>query len=641
MASVREIQRYLRQQELEDMKYGNIFREMVDKQRKEEYRIIHEGGICPLEKLEDRISTVDNIEKALQMANDDSQVLKTILCMNNILLLLPPQKGRSAATRHYLQHLQQIGDKSAEGYAMTADVHEVTVGEKLFVLKAPRKPYLSQGLLHEYFIGAYGTNQLRNLIPTFSYIFGSFQCSPPYFEDPAYLGEGPTSRGKEEALTYCQNKKYQVNYVLYENIKGVSLHKYVQTAKLPDYLSILIQIIFAIQLAFDVCGFSHNDLHDENVLVVELPEPITIRLKTRDGYRYLRTRVVAKIIDYGRSHITYKGKHYGYSFISSGIYPDRAFPLADIYKLLMFDLTSMAYGDKHPNNLEGLPDQGVRLKNPDLYNQIKTLITYFWPISEGACPIVSKGTSYLSETRSTYYTLPDTFIDKTPLDFFLQKVNVCFRDVIAQMVTEEPRTWVFGCSANNNCQTEKEAIQRFTSPLKNHLQDPYIFYDALNHPWTQRMKLIREGKFYFDDYVKRLLDDEKNARDTFERNHQKIVPLSLVQNDRILFQPQELDQYRRFIARVVAADNALTTLAEIERIFRKIWHIYSRTTKDQPPLHVFEVEPAIQNQMDQFIQSIRDDGRFLQSLKADKVISRNPKAEWLFTKMPTLIYAIQ
>ncbi|HKZ42560.1 MAG TPA: hypothetical protein VJ044_16475, partial [Candidatus Hodarchaeales archaeon] len=266
-------------------------------------------------------------------------------------------------------------------------------GANLFVVKSPRRidPELRLNQIHEYFIGAFGTNKLRDRIPNFSFVLGFFQCSPPYIDEKAYLTGpgGPGAGGKKDrqSLTYCQNDspENEVNYLLYENVaNATTLHDFImEGATFEDYLNILVQVTLALDLAYQEFDFTHYDLHHENVLVRTLDQDIYIPYVVRaDGTQaYLKTRYVATIIDFGRCHIKYEGQHYGYDLVQYGLFPDRSYPMYDLYKLLMFSLSTALFGDRDNQGYAGLTDAQLSerrmIHNEDIFNRGKELISYF------------------------------------------------------------------------------------------------------------------------------------------------------------------------------------------------------------------------------------------------------------------------
>jgi hypothetical protein len=184
-------------------------------------------------------------------------------------------------------------------------------------------------LMHEAFVGLAGTNKLRKDIPNFSFIYGAFKC------------DGPIMPGKgKEVKTFCTGESGSpVTYALYENIVGKTFYDQIDIMTGPEFINIYLQVLLAINYADLKCDFTHFDLHWENVILRKL-ENITgvigVKYPTQGlGDIYMYTNVIPTIIDYGYTHIKYKGNDYGHYIVSS-LNSFKSFPLHDAYKFLMF-----------------------------------------------------------------------------------------------------------------------------------------------------------------------------------------------------------------------------------------------------------------------------------------------------------------
>lgn len=251
-------------------------------------------------------------------------------------------EGLPAATqaiKDYITNLRRIGAESVEGVALMAGVGAVN---DFVIIKAPREPQYD-GLLHEFFVGVVALNPLRASIPNFMYTLGGFRCGSPK------LG----GKDKKQVLEWCNPTSPTVNYVIYEKIKGKGFGDMVADGiGIRDYLSYYIQVILATQMGVEEYAYTHYDLHDGNVLMREVAENadyfwIPYVLAGEEKY-YVKTNRVATIIDYGRVHIKHTdGKHYGYFGLEgSGLLPDKARPLYDLYKLLGFSAYTAHQGGK-------------------------------------------------------------------------------------------------------------------------------------------------------------------------------------------------------------------------------------------------------------------------------------------------------
>lgn len=321
-----------------------------------EYKLIQSVGTCGLPKitaLSDRLGGLDSTKLAqvLQKQIQNPNALHAIMCVTDAILYVSPYDMGSTLLndriRSYFSQLHTLGPPSTEGITMTGKFDNV--GD-FMVLKSARDQS-RDALLHEGVVGMYGTNQLREIIPNFAYIFGGFKCSPPLID--------PSSK---EVITWCLNSENAVNYVLYENITpSIPLSQYVKTCSIQEFLQVYMQVLYALRTAFNKIDFTHYDLHDDNILirdVVGAPpnEEKIITLSgfqipyiTGNGTEYLKTSKVACIIDYSRAHFKvpplYRpsdgtmdpGEDIGVSGLTEySVYPQRSWIMHDLYKLLMF-----------------------------------------------------------------------------------------------------------------------------------------------------------------------------------------------------------------------------------------------------------------------------------------------------------------
>ena len=387
----------------------NKINTLVEHQHAKEIDLIkNTNSFCPIKKLKNRTINVETVEKALSGKIVDASILQSLMCLNNSAVFIPQGTGsyRNQKIREYLENLRQIGGESVEGYAMLADIKSKNkLGKDLVVVKTPRQISATErsNQIHEYFIGVFGTNNIRNLIPNFAYILGIFQCSPPYIEHKQYIPENPLSG--RQVLTFCQNDEYQnrTNYIIYENVKdSLTFRQFViNGCSFEQYLNVLTQLTLAINLASKQLNFTHYDLHDENVLIRELHEEIYIsyEISPNGAKHYLRTKYVATIIDLGRSHIKYNNSHYGYALIYGGTYPNMAYPMSDIYKILMFSLfTALGNARAREYSISDivLESKGV-IRNIEVFQNAKELISYFYPEIER-----DQVANYVTATRSTF-----------------------------------------------------------------------------------------------------------------------------------------------------------------------------------------------------------------------------------------------
>src|SRR4051812_30058989 len=95
--------------------------QLLNTQRNLESEIIQKtNSFCPLAQIQNRSIKAEDIQRALKDGYADANILKTLMCVNNSMLALPPStnKDHGFKVREYLENLKQIGGESAEGYAM-------------------------------------------------------------------------------------------------------------------------------------------------------------------------------------------------------------------------------------------------------------------------------------------------------------------------------------------------------------------------------------------------------------------------------------------------------------------------------------------------------------------------------------------
>jgi len=315
---------------------NNQLRNDEKKQFLEEDELTKSGSAC-------RKSTLDKI--AFGMNNLDEIMLKNeistrfyspatmiaAMCVTDSTFYVPNNSlGTLLKLKKWIHSLKKIGADSTAGVALKADLGPA---EGMFILKAPQGDKAdSSELIHEMMIGMYGTNKLRSTIPNFSYIYGGFSCASPILND------------NNEVVSWCTGKdKESVTYTIYENIApAIDWEEYVEKCSGEEFVSAYLQVLYALAEAVKQIDFTHYDLHWNNVLMREYPSEsgyFQIKYNTENGEEYLVTDRIATIIDYGRSHIAYKGKHYGdYTGLFYSVYPDRSHPFNDAYKLLMFTI---------------------------------------------------------------------------------------------------------------------------------------------------------------------------------------------------------------------------------------------------------------------------------------------------------------
>lgn len=305
--------------------------------------------------------------------------------------------------------------------------------------------------LHARFVGMMGTNPLRKYIPNFAYVVGGFECNPTYYQDSQVVG-------------LCSSDSYQtyVDHTVYEQVSGPTLETYLKSCSFDEFIDKLLQLLLAINLAFNECQFTHNDLIPTNVKVrppVGRPR-VTIPYRFSTKTMYVTTDGIATITNYDRAHLVYQGRHYGYyRALSYGVEPVAAFPIADAYKLIC---SSMLVFQNH--------------KRDDLFDKARKLLKFF--------NTTDSAELIISDQLSAGFILPRTdYTERSTLPDLIQYILLTYQPVA---VSSEPRAGVhvFGCMTSlggqDICYDEAVNLQSVKTGNTNQLIDYYLMISELN-----------------------------------------------------------------------------------------------------------------------------------------------------------------
>jgi len=233
-----------------------------------------------------------------------------------------------------------------------------------------------QDLLHELFVMFLYTNRLRKIIPNFQLCYAGFKSSRP--------SQSQMDADRTECVGICPCDTSQtVDYLLLEKIPGIKMSKAVEICNLQEFLSMMLQIAFTLELGAIHFGFTHYNLHPDNVVIRSIP-----RTKTRYFHHnkilLLETTSVAVLTNFETSHVKHKyegvpsdrddkdetrarnefvvnhHEHFGaVGYDSLGIFYNETRPFYDLYKILMFSL------------------QIMRTKNKTVYKEARKLAKFF------------------------------------------------------------------------------------------------------------------------------------------------------------------------------------------------------------------------------------------------------------------------
>lgn len=277
-----------------------------------EMDLIVQVSDCKLPRSQFSSITPEAISRLLTQEFSKPQMMEDVRCFLNTILGNKAAKGMTQIDRQRLHEffsgLHIIGAESVWGIAARSDLsfkeslfthHQVS---NAMVIKAPRDTSSEKarlGLVHEAAVAILGTNKLRARCPFYSYVYNTFNCGAAVVYNKDIDGWCDTDSNKN------------VSYVAYEMVNpNNSIDAYLKD-KPEDLLIILFQVAMALHLGAEI-GFSHNDLHTENVMIRLSQTPVFINTEgvpnnyLESGcYRVRKTSDdgIVTMIDYGYSSI--------------------------------------------------------------------------------------------------------------------------------------------------------------------------------------------------------------------------------------------------------------------------------------------------------------------------------------------------
>lgn len=425
------------------------------KQKILEERYFSEGQICPINRmkqLRDRLGTMnsDEFKRILREKFYDPEVMLAASCVTGSVTYRPPidtgDVKSNIRVKRWLRDLRRIGAESVEGVALEADFGK---SDDTFIIKAPRDPK-NPTLLHEYFVGVYGLNQVRAIVPNFAYIMGGFKCSLPVVDD------------EKRVVAWCNDNDNPIDYVIYENVTpGKTLSDVIKDSDFETWLNYYLQIIYALHIAHKMADYTHYDLHTDNVIIREVPQgrggkKFAIKYETERGHEYIVTDRVATVIDYGLSHIMYDGRHYGVGDrLPWGVRPDYSFPMHDAYKLLMMSMRDMKYHNR-----------------PEMVKQAESILRFF-NATEPVNDVIAK-------QEKTYYFLP--FNEKT-MSYGFFDLTAHIRNVMPEhcrFIVTQPVVKVLGCNGDDICIDTETFLREVGLEIAPQAETVFDFYDLVS-----------------------------------------------------------------------------------------------------------------------------------------------------------------
>lgn len=529
------------------------------------------GGLYPL-----------NRERLSKMLNDNFYDSKLQALMSCIIQSITTNNE----VRDWFAELHRIGSESAYGTAYVSGIRKTPDGfgdgtvhqhyKNMFVLKTVQNP--KNNLIHEAFVGLMGTNKLRAEIPNFSYVYAYFQCAPVFDTD-----------------LWCNTQKNSVSYVVYENVyPSVSFRDYIGDSKnTPDsIINKYLQIVYSLSIAEREIGFTHNDLHTENVLIRKIDKPVYLAYDTD----YLLSDGIATMIDYGFSTIRYQGPNYG----PVDRYVDHNSPksISDAYKLLMFIL---------------FDSQDIR---PDVFVKMIGLYRFFNPTGD-------IGYAFDLEFDQVRFALPPSY-DKT-INQYLDFVKRYY----ARLITDNPaldRVPVLDCD-QFECRSTEQLNRSLRLDRITTAKSSYEFMRQLEDYQQQE-----DRDYLINNFNYRLAIQQDSADIAkIDKSSQNIITELLTLNRQLkqtrFFTDQNLALYRQYITAASDLYEVYRTQSNLIKGMRYVVGVYRLTYVVDDSSNI-----GIKSILSQIVYSV---AKNYQSIVSSGI--RDKKYNWYYTDIPKFL----
>jgi hypothetical protein len=396
-----------------------------------ERRIIKMQGRCPSNIIDDlkiRDFQLDPSVMSQYLAGPgiyDHSFQDGVSCLIDAMISTNPDDPSSdIRLRKWITDIKRIGKPSAEGLAFKLQ----NGNYPLYVIKVASNPKYDT-LAHEAVVGMGAINRIRDRIPNFVHTYAAFSCSPPILDTSGNV------------VSWCPkdtvSKNTSITYLVLENIDNATpLSSLASSLTNDEFLQIYLQLLNALNVAYKEFDYTHYDLHSDNVLIQTLPYTVSIPLyNPRGGLLYIKTTRLARIIDFGLSHIYLQGQHFGkFGYEYYNLDPESSFPMYDAYKILL-----SSYWNSLKNTSTGITDivrkiysffnEGYSLEQRISYHNTNLNTDYFQP---------STNLKSITFDFLILYIL-DNFVDLSSPESFIVKYQPT--DAIATICHDKCVTW--------------------------------------------------------------------------------------------------------------------------------------------------------------------------------------------------------
>lgn len=583
-----------------------------------------------------------NLEN-LKIENDNrfynSELMKAISCVTSSLSVVLDDKSLSGSERirNYIKKLKQIGTDSANGYAMKSNlVNEDEEIDNFFVMKVPKTIESADELVHECMVAFAATNELRKYVPNYSYVYGMIYCSAPYINsvknDPHF----------KEVLTWCSTNSDRLAYAIYENIPmKYDMAGYNKLCSAEEFMMYYLQIMFAIREGHKQFGFTHYDLHTENVLLRKTDKQnFYIAYDSAYGTIYLKSKeYISTIIDYGMSHVeeyTDDGRtiHYGLtkknSYESSGTYRDKSNVLIDVYKFLCFSLSDMLDMNK----------------NRKTFNVISKLLRYFNTKETPEEIIVNQNVG------KTWFYMP--IVENFDIDDWISYCLKYCKELGFNLIETNKPDNVIGC--DKTCKTFFEEMKYIGIEMDGSVSIPksfFQFYDSLsiliykeNNIYDSGIKKEKEKLLKnFGGVFENVLENEINKMSIEFDSYDKMsdyISYSFPKEYENMFNTEVLSKIKMSMNKYAEIYDAYKTILTYSKVITVIKNLYKVDNTFTKFMNLYDdiknYEEVFGLKVKKISEKVEQDINFIRS-KQDKYKNqvKDTEYEWYFNTLPLLL----
>lgn len=343
-------------------------------------------------------STSDKLEILLNRIYSNPQILKGSKARQNVLYDLINTEG----------FLNSGRTPDSE------ELFQLKVSElELCLLKDPSpltdNCEVEEDLLHELFVSFLFTNRLRKIVPNFQLCYAGLKFNKPsvpahpvykfkltpssatgidindtsYQYDEDFNSNNNSNNSDYEEENSDQDDEFKpldctgicpcdtsqtIDYLLQEKLHGSTMTMALRNCSLLEFLSWMTQIILSLELGVIHFGFTHNNLHTDNITIAPtsdnsdsnkppkkeiLNKEILIPYFHNNDILYVRVISLAIITNFDLAHVKHmyvdldddgdavinKSEHFGpLGHDDLGIFHNETRPFYDVYKVLMWSL---------------------------------------------------------------------------------------------------------------------------------------------------------------------------------------------------------------------------------------------------------------------------------------------------------------